>query len=53
VITDYLCAPVEPWREPVPGDDADEARWVPEDELPSYDLVPGLLDALRGWRLLG
>jgi ADP-ribose pyrophosphatase YjhB (NUDIX family) len=53
VITDYLCALVEPWRQPVPGDDADEARWVPEEELASYDLVPGLLDALREWRLLG
>ncbi|MCU1677100.1 MAG: hydrolase [Frankiales bacterium] len=49
VITDYLCAPVD--SEPLlqPGDDADAAAWVPAGDVASYDLVDGLLDALRGW----
>jgi 8-oxo-dGTP diphosphatase len=34
------------------GDDADEARWVHRADLVGLDLVPGLLAALTGWRLL-
>ncbi|MDH3300201.1 MAG: NUDIX hydrolase [Acidimicrobiia bacterium] len=33
---------------PTAGDDAGDARWVPFDELPTMDLVPGLLDFLQG-----
>ncbi len=53
-ITDFLCTPdpVDRVSVPVAGDDADEARWVPGDEMESYDLVAGLLDALRDWGLL-
>ena len=29
------------------GSDADDARWVSEDELPTYDLTPGLLPVLQ------
>jgi len=49
-ITDFLCTALP--GDPRAGDDADEARWVPADDLASYDLVDGLLDALRGWGLL-
>ena len=30
----------------VPGDDADDARWVPLADVPSFDLVDGLRDFL-------
>ncbi|HEC10842.1 MAG TPA: NUDIX domain-containing protein [Acidimicrobiales bacterium] len=46
VIIDYRVA-VEPDAEPRPGDDADEARFVPLGELTGLRLVPGLLDFLR------
>jgi 8-oxo-dGTP diphosphatase len=32
--------------EPTPGDDADDARWVPVDELSDLPLVDGLLEFL-------
>jgi ADP-ribose pyrophosphatase YjhB (NUDIX family) len=35
-----------------PGDDADDARWVPIDELDSLPLTDGLLDALRAWNAI-
>ncbi|GAA3028129.1 hypothetical protein GCM10017559_63060 [Streptosporangium longisporum] len=37
----------------VPGDDALDARWVAPAELGSLPLVPGLLDALTGWGVIG
>jgi ADP-ribose pyrophosphatase YjhB (NUDIX family) len=36
-----------------PGDDANDAAWVPVDALTEWDLTEGLLDALRAWGLLG
>lgn len=52
VIDDFLCELVEP-GEPVAADDALAARFVPVEELPDIDVVPGLLPALRAWGLLG
>ena len=34
-------------REPIAGDDADEARYVPLDALSDYDVVPSCLRALE------
>ncbi len=41
VILDYLVEVPEPLP-PVPGTDADEAAWVPLDEVAGWPLVPGL-----------
>ncbi|WP_283135593.1 NUDIX hydrolase [Rhizohabitans arisaemae] len=35
------------------GDDAVDAGWFPDDDLVRMPLVPGLLDALREWDLIG
>ena len=34
------------------GDDADDARWVAQEDLASLPLTGGLLDALRDWQVL-
>lgn len=49
-IDDFVCAVLG--GSLCAGDDADELRWVGGAELARLDLVPGLLDALTGWRLL-
>lgn len=41
VIVDFLVTVLDP-DEPVAGDDAAEARWVPLDEVPALRLVDGL-----------
>lgn len=53
VIFDFRASPVHDRRSqgpaalpPTAGDDAGEARWVPFAELPTLELVPGLLDFL-------
>lgn len=51
VIRDFLVEPVDN-REPVAGDDADDARWVTPDELLALRTSPGLVDALRSWSVL-
>jgi ADP-ribose pyrophosphatase YjhB (NUDIX family) len=52
-IRDYLLRPRQvPASAPVPGDDADDARWVTRAELESLPLVDGLLDALAAWSVL-
>lgn len=35
--------------EPVPGDDAADARWVPIDEIAKLECTPQLLEKLRAW----
>ncbi|GAA3105745.1 hypothetical protein GCM10017600_79680 [Streptosporangium carneum] len=35
------------------GDDAADAGWFTDDELAGLPLVPGLLDALTGWEVIG
>ena len=50
VIDDVACVPVA--GQLVPGDDADDARWVDAAELQLLPLTEGLLDALTGWDAL-
>ncbi|HTC68186.1 MAG TPA: NUDIX domain-containing protein [Acidothermaceae bacterium] len=38
--------------EPVPGDDALQAAWVPIDEVSGYRLSAGLLRTLRAWAVI-
>lgn len=54
VIFDFLASPAAPSGTAgaalpslTAGDDAGQARWVPFTELPTMDVVPGLLDFLR------
>jgi 8-oxo-dGTP diphosphatase len=52
-IRDFLLRPHEfPAPAPVPGDDADDARWVTRAELEALPLVDGLLEALSAWSML-
>lgn len=51
-IRDYLMRVAGPSAALVAGDDADEARWVTGAELADLPTVPGLLEALAGWRVL-
>jgi 8-oxo-dGTP diphosphatase len=50
-IRDYACAVTGP-TSPVPGDDADEVRWVTRGELAALDLVDQLWDTLAEWGML-
>jgi 8-oxo-dGTP diphosphatase len=50
-IRDYACAVAGP-TSPVPGDDADEVRWVSRVELAHLDLVDQLWDCLQQWGML-
>jgi ADP-ribose pyrophosphatase YjhB (NUDIX family) len=52
VIDDFVCALAGGSLQA--GDDAAEAAWFDlDDELPGIDLVPGLLEALREWSVVG
>ncbi|MGH2787013.1 MAG: NUDIX hydrolase [Actinomycetota bacterium] len=51
VILDYL-ASVQDRREPAPGQDAADARWVPLDEIPSLDCTPRFIETMRAWGVL-
>lgn len=51
VILDFRVHLIER-REPQPGDDADDARWVPLAEVASYDLAPGLAEFLLDHRII-
>jgi 8-oxo-dGTP diphosphatase len=52
-IHDFLLRPRRvPAPAPVPGDDADDARWATRAELESLPLVEGLLEALAAWSML-
>src|SRR5207244_86558 len=46
VILDFAAAPLDPRAPLRPGDDADDAAWVPWAELESRDLVAGLAEFL-------
>ena len=50
-IRDYACSVTVP-TSPVPGDDADEVRWVTRAELADLDLVDQLWDTLAEWGML-
>ena len=50
-VTDFF-ATVKSGTPPVPvaGDDAQEARWVTQEELLALELTPNLADTLASWR---
>ncbi len=47
VILDFVAEALDPAAEPVAGDDAAEAAWVPVRDVAGLDLVPGLLAFLE------
>jgi 8-oxo-dGTP diphosphatase len=51
VIMDYSATVVGELT-PVAGADADEARWIPFEEVQTLDLTPRFVETLRGWRVL-
>ena len=51
VIFDFLVQVLEP-AEPVAGDDAAEAAWVPLGQVADLDLVDGLAELLHAHRIL-
>jgi ADP-ribose pyrophosphatase YjhB (NUDIX family) len=51
LIDDFECTVVGPDLL-VPGDDADEARWVTRAELDVLPCTPGLVETLAGWGVL-
>ena len=52
VILDFAVTVLDPVAEPVAGDDAQEAAWVPMSELGDYRLVDGLADFLHDHGML-
>lgn len=54
VIEDFAAVPESAYDDVLPraGDDADEARWVTEDELAGLPCVEGLVAALTDWGVL-
>jgi len=52
VILDFGVSLLEPDADPVAGDDAAEAAWVPFDDLGNLRLVDGLYDFLRDHEVL-
>ena len=56
VIDDHLCTPIDAGQPVVAGDDAADARWFSRREIEALDadglMAPGVLDALRAWRIL-
>lgn len=51
-VTDWLCTVTGPGREPVAGDDADDAAFVDAAGLAALEMAPGVLTALSGWGVL-
>ena len=51
VILDYS-ATASATDEPVPGDDADEVKWVPLDDVSSLDCTPRFVETLTAWGVL-
>ena len=47
VILDFAVTLLEPEAEPVAGDDAEEAAWVPLHEVADFQLVEGLAEFLH------
>jgi 8-oxo-dGTP diphosphatase len=47
VILDFAAQPLDPQAPLAPGDDADDAAWVPVAQLPSLGLVAGLEEFLE------
>jgi ADP-ribose pyrophosphatase YjhB (NUDIX family) len=51
VILDFLAAP-NGETDPVPGDDAEEVRWVPLDEVKDLECTPRFVELLTAWGVL-
>jgi 8-oxo-dGTP diphosphatase len=51
IILDYHATALD-GTEPVPGDDVDEARWVPFDEVEGLECTPRFHETMRGWGVL-
>jgi 8-oxo-dGTP diphosphatase len=39
-------------RDPVPGDDVEEVRWVPFGEVPDLDCTPRFVEIMKAWSVL-
>ena len=53
VILDYVATPTtDPAPAPVAGDDVEEVRWVPLDEVPKLDCTPRFVELLTAWGVL-
>ncbi len=46
-VREHLCFPEDALAAPRPGDDADEARWVPVDDLEAMGVSPAARDVVR------
>ncbi|MDP9225047.1 MAG: NUDIX hydrolase [Actinomycetota bacterium] len=51
IILDYGATIVGPGR-PTPGDDVDDARWVPFDDVVKLQCTPRFHETMRGWGVL-
>ena len=51
VILDFF-ARAEGELSPSPGDDVDEARWVPLKEVGSLECTPRFVETMKGWDIL-
>jgi ADP-ribose pyrophosphatase YjhB (NUDIX family) len=48
VMLDHVAVPIND-AEPVAGDDADDVRWVPIEDIDKLECTPLLLEKLRDW----
>ena len=51
VILDFLARPADD-SEPLAGDDAEEVRWVPLEEVATLDCTPRFVEHLTEWGVL-
>jgi ADP-ribose pyrophosphatase YjhB (NUDIX family) len=52
VILDHIAVPLGAPGDPAPGDDVDEVRWVPLDEVPLLDCTPRFVEMMTAWGVL-
>ena len=51
VVLDFL-ATASAGGVPIPGDDVDDARWVPLDQVARHECTPRFIETLRSWGVL-
>jgi mutator protein MutT len=51
IVLDYHATAVSD-DDPIPGDDVDDARWVPFDEVGNLRCTPRFHETMRGWGVL-